>query len=192
MPTVLIVAFAGRSKSGKTRLATQVARQIGAGFGSFGDVVRREAETQHLDPTNPDVLIALGSQIVKERCDWFCRTVILDAGWPSSEMILLDGIRHVKVVEAVKKLVAPAQFRLVMVSASVDSRLRRFQAAGPVRQTTLAQIDAHAISGETDALSRIADYQADGDGDDAGVVGTLTTVIAGWRSTGDSGTHTSP
>jgi hypothetical protein len=121
----------------------------------------------------------LGSDLVETDPALLCRRVLADAGWPATEIVLLDGVRHVSVVHTIRSIIAPAEFRLVMVDASPESRQKRFKHTNNA-DISIKQIDAHAVSKDTDALSRIADYHADGDADDNSIVATLTSLIGGW------------
>jgi dephospho-CoA kinase len=182
--TRLVVGFAGRSKSGKTRLSTKLAAEVEGGLASFGNLVRDLARHRRLDPDDPRVLLSVGSTLIENECDFFCRAALSAGGWPNVETVILDGIRHMKVVNVIKAVIAPAKFRLVMITASPQSRLSRFRQADSARTITLEEIDAHPISAETQALGEAADFIADGDQPDSQAVEHLAKLVNHWRITG--------
>jgi hypothetical protein len=180
LSTRLVVGFAGRSKSGKTRLSAQVAQETSAGVGSFGNAVRAEARARHLDASDFEVLMELGARLMAEDRERICQVVLSEGGWPDREIVLLDGVRHLSVIKTVKRIIAPAAFRLVVVDTSPESRRKRFQQAHSASSTTLEQIDIHPVSSEVDALSQIADYHADGETANLSVIATIASLISKW------------
>jgi hypothetical protein len=181
LATRLVVGFSGRSKSGKTELSKTAARYLSAGVASFGDAVRSEASFRNLDSTDPSVLIALGSELVENDLVPFCRKVLAQAGWPSREIVFLDGIRHIAVVDAIKRLVAPIDFRLVTVMADWATRVRRFSSEKP-NSITLAELDASAVYQDAEALAGLSDYAIANNGNDLEIIASLVETILNWKS----------
>lgn len=178
--TRLVVGFGGLSKSGKTSLVGDVLIPSNSHAGVFGDVVRRKAQARGFDANDPRVLLEIGSQLVEHECAEFCREVLIDGGWPQRPVVLLDGIRHLRVVETLRTLIAPAQFRLVMVVASERSRQRRF--LDQVQSSlALEELDRHSVSSDATSLLQIADYVADGESSDPSKISKdLRAQIASW------------
>ncbi|WP_075336090.1 AAA family ATPase [Archangium gephyra] len=157
----LVVGVAGGIGSGKTEFAHQLASAMHASFLSFGDYVRRRATTLGMDLSR-DNLQALGERLISEMgWDEFVGDVLLS--WSRSEPLILDGIRHEKAVESIKKLVAPANFSLVYLSVDKTIRVGRLSTVRPHDAIAIERLEQHSTERDVHSkLSDLADIVLDG------------------------------
>src|SRR6266542_5536438 len=159
----IALGFAGRMASGKTTISLEVATRLGWPRVAFGDYVRSTAIHRSV-PSDGASLQALGERLIEEM-GWlaFCQAVLSQATWRPGRSIVIDGIRHVEVVDALRRLVAPAAFCLVLVE--VDELTRNERAAQrDVRDPSLAnRSDVHSTEAQfRGPLPARADLRVDG------------------------------
>ena len=168
--TPLAIAISGPIGSGKTTVAKALAERVGAQRIGFGDYVRKVARTAGLDSTNRTVLQDLGDVLVRwpeEMCGEVLRQ------FPASENapLIIDGVRHVTVLEALRRLVRPRELKLVYLDADRATLLTRWASEGD--QSKVDDPYAHDVEHEVETLLRtLADIVVD-NGSDA----TLSLVI---------------
>lgn len=152
-----IVGIAGAIGSGKSELSRALARELDAERVSFGDLVRREAEARGVKPTREN-LQQLGEQLIDELgAPGFVRQVLTEH--PPANLLVIDGVRHLAVDEALRKIAA--QYMLVFVTVDDDTRRRRL-AARKGHDVDLAVLDQHSTEHEVPLLSVRAATVVDG------------------------------
>jgi dephospho-CoA kinase len=123
-----VLAFSGTIASGKSTLSKAVAASLGWKRISFGDYVRGIAKERGLDDSR-ETLQNLGQSLI-ESLGWedFCVKVLNQGGWRKAESIVIDGVRHVEVLQSLKKLAEPNRVALIFISLSNDERKIRLAA----------------------------------------------------------------
>ena len=164
-----LVGLAGPRGSGKTTIAKQLESKHGYVHASFGDFVRRESARRGL-PDDTNSLQTLGHTLISE-LGWerFCRGVVNSAA--NADLVVVDGIRHVAAVGALRTIASPGQFVLVFVD--VDNGI----AAARIAQR--ARVGDEASSEMTNELRNLraaADLLVEGNSDNA------SSMIAAWAS----------
>lgn len=120
----MVICFSGRIGSGKTSVSRQVAKVIGGAWAGFGDFVRSQAVSRSLDPGSREVLQDLGAELIRVHGSaWLCEQVIATAQWNEIKPLVVDGIRHIEVMDGITRLVAP--HRAVLVHLALDNGLER-------------------------------------------------------------------
>jgi dephospho-CoA kinase len=135
-----LVLFTGPQASGKTTLSTFLHQQTGWRYGSFGQYVRSQALALGL-PVTRSALQDLGQQLVDADPTEFSRSVLTQVGWAPGAHLILDGLRHVVVLDALARIVGPTQ-QLCLVYLTIDPALQceRLRARGePTAPSVLAQ-----------------------------------------------------
>ena len=122
----LVLVFSGQIGSGKSKLSSEVARTLSWSYASFGNYIRSIAHSQGLDETR-EVLQELGEGLVKKGAEDFCRALLAHYNWRSGEPLVLDGLRHKEVADALRRLVAPLEIRIVFLE--VDEKIRKARLA---------------------------------------------------------------
>ncbi len=101
----LVVAFAGRIGAGKSSVSAAVAEVLGLRLASFGGFVRKTATERGMDHSR-ESLQAVGEELEAKAAAQFCRAVLDDAGWNAGKPVVVEGIRHVRILDTFKSLVA--------------------------------------------------------------------------------------
>jgi dephospho-CoA kinase len=122
MNSKLVVGVAGMPGAGKS-LVVEAAVQNGYDLAVMGDVVREEAERQHLEPSPENIgkiMLELrqkeGKSVVAKKC-------ILKIAKTERHKVVVDGIRSLSEVEEFKKHFE--EFVLLAVHASPETRFKR-------------------------------------------------------------------
>ena len=177
----VVLAFSGRIGSGKSTLSQQVADALGWRRASFGDYLRTFARTQGLEESR-EVLQDLGESLVTKDPDDFCRSVLMHFGWHSGEPLVIDGVRHATIVEALRRLVAPLELRLVFIEVDENTRRKRLQKVDKDVTDKLELFESHSTEREvTDTLPALAAWHVHGDRP----VKEVVHEILGWVHQGD-------
>src|SRR5690349_9905815 len=117
-----IIAFSGLPQTGKTTLARLLARELQCKFVSFGDFVRREALNRGILNATRQDLQNLGQSLVTENVREFCRNVLRTVNFSPGEQVVLDGVRHQKVLEVISEISHRQPIKLVLLIASEKTR----------------------------------------------------------------------
>jgi|GEM_PF-206931 len=152
----VVLAFSGKIASGKSTLSAEVAKVLDWKRASFGDYVRIVAKSQGLEPSR-EVLQDLGESLAKTP-EEFCKAMLAHFGWQSGEPVVIDGVRHREVVEALRRIVAPLELRLVFVDVADEQRRERFIRKGDVTPEKMPEIEKHSTEKQVSTvLPDIAD-----------------------------------
>jgi dephospho-CoA kinase len=154
---VRIVGIAGAIGSGKSELSRALARELDAERLSFGDFVRREGRGRGVEPTREN-LQQLGEQLIDELgAPEFVRRVLSER--PPTDLLVVDGVRHLAVDEALRKIAA--QYVLVFATVDDDTRRRRLvERKG--HDVDLTALDQHSTEREVPLLRERAATVVDG------------------------------
>lgn len=148
------VAFGGRLGSGKSSISIALAENIGWNRVSFGDFVRSVASVRGIEPTR-QVLQNIGGELESEDPIAFCWNVLKAGGWSPGEAVVVDGIRHARVLNILRELVAPVPLFFVFLDAECQSRERRLYQRDSIDAESLAV--AESLSTEHDVISVLPD-----------------------------------
>ena len=151
----LAVGLSGRIGSGKTSLSSELANRIGCQRASFGDYVRSLAQSMGLDPNNRTILQDLGEEMISDGWTRFVRAVLEHAGYTSGP-IVIDGIRHLRAIDALRSVLAPIHLVIVAVEVGGDLRRRRLRERG-LEEREARAADGHVNESEVAAVMAAAD-----------------------------------
>jgi len=172
----VVIGFAGRIGSGKSTLSMEVAKMLGWPRASFGDYLRSVAKGSGLDESR-EVLQELGASLIEKGVEDFCRAVLAHYKWSAGEPLVIDGIRHAEVVEALRKVVAPLEVRIVYVDVGDDKRLERLRRMDESMPGKFKEIESHSTEQQVkELLPALADLRLAGDRP----VSELVSVIVDW------------
>ncbi|HEX9669964.1 MAG TPA: helix-turn-helix domain-containing protein [Thermoanaerobaculia bacterium] len=158
----LALGFAGLMGSGKSTISREVASALGWKLVSFGEYVRTLARSRGL-PESREVLQELGASLVESDAEGFCRNVLVHFGWKAGEPLVLDGVRHVTVFEALHYLLVPLEIRLVLVSVDDEVRRSRLLQRDHVAVDQLAEMESHSSEREVNGdLASLASMSVSG------------------------------
>jgi cytidylate kinase len=148
------VAFGGRLGAGKSTISTALADDLGWRRVSFGDFVRSVAATRGMQPSR-QVLQDIGAELESQDTVAFCRNVLQAGGWNPRESVVIDGIRHARVLDVLRELVAPVPLFFVFLDAESESRKQRLYQRDSIDAESLAVAESHST--EHDVASILPD-----------------------------------
>ena len=156
-----VLGIAGQICSGKTSLAKELGARLAAQRVSFGQYVSKEAVKRGI-PTDREHLQELGEQLLAELGPTrFVQLVFEDAGAPKEGWLVVDGIRHLEVSEAIRG--AAQHYVLLYLEVPQSERLRRLEGRdGLPQETNIASMD-HPMELRIPQLSRYADLTLPGE-----------------------------
>lgn len=144
----MIVMFSGGIASGKTTLSRRVASALGCKWASFGDFIRTEAERRNL-PLSREVLQDLGQSLVDADVLQFCLNFLAAQEWSPRENLIVDGLRHLEVLSAMKRLAGDV--RLIFVYADFNTREARLATRGEI---DLHKLESHVVEEQNEGPLR--------------------------------------
>ena len=150
----IAVAFGGRLGTGKSSISTALAEDMGWKRVSFGDFVRSIARIRGMEPSR-QVLQDIGGELESEDPIAFCRNVLKAGGWNPGEAVVVDGIRHARVLNILRELVAPVPLFFVFLDAEYQSREQRLYQRDSIDAESLAVAESHST--EHDVISVLPD-----------------------------------
>lgn len=154
----LVLCIAGGIGSGKSSLARSISEELGWERVSFGDHVKAVAVREGL-PTDRQTLQRVGEDLVRSHLKRFCREVLSSAGWSPGRNLVIDGVRHLEVLDVLRQLVKPQDLRLVFVEVSTVERQRRLVERSEVVDFLAAE--QHSTEAQRDLLKAKADLILD-------------------------------
>lgn len=153
------VALSGRIGAGKSTLAECLAQRLGAPAVGFGSTVRAEAARRSVVSTR-ESLQELGQSMLESLgAEAFSLLAMREAGVEPSDLpLVIEGVRHVEVYEALSSLVAPGRLHLVYVNTPDQIRSGRLVDNG-IEADKIPSIDSHVTERDVATkLRRLADY----------------------------------
>jgi cytidylate kinase len=140
----MFIALAGPMGSGKSTVSRALAERLGAKILAFGDYVRFCATDRGLDARNRAVLQDLGERLVAADPVAFVRDAALWAGHQPGDPIVLDGVRHEIVWDAISALSRETAERALLIYLDVpaDERANRLRSRG-ISDDAIAGFNAH-------------------------------------------------
>ena len=155
-----VIAFSGAIASGKSTLSEAVALSLGCQRVSFGAYIRYVARTRGLGDSR-EMLQAIGEELVGRDPEALCRNVLAQVSWLPGEQLVVDGVRHISVVDALERLVSPGHLRLVHLVTPPAKRASRLDARQ--ERGDLTRYDAHTTEHDVhNGLAERADLVVDG------------------------------
>jgi dephospho-CoA kinase len=179
MQRPVVVAFCGGVGSGKTKLSKEVASELRCRYVGFGDWVRSVALGRRL-PVAREALQELGASLIAELgLDGFCRSALAHGGWACGESVVIDGVRHLEILETLRRLVAPSRVNLVFVQVDWKTQEERLRQRGSVEPDLLSETESHPTEVQVASiLAGAADLVVDG----TKCVAELREQIIDWLS----------
>ena len=157
-----MLGFSARMAAGKTVVSNGVAEAIGAKRIAFGGLVREEAGIRGI-PATRENLQDLGESLVQEDVDAFCVRVLQRNGWTAGNSIVVDGVRHVRVLDKIREIVEPQYFGLMYLNVDRETQLHRWKTEDLPYTKSLQELESHPTEIEVlTTLPQRADLVLDG------------------------------
>jgi len=133
-----ILGFSGSIGSGKSTLSIELAGRINYKYASFGNYVRKAAtQMGYIDPSRAQ-LQEIGEMLVENGDRKFCLSVLRDAEWLQGEGLIVDGIRHLDILELQSDICQPQKVFLIYMTVDEDVRRARLISRGRDKELTSA------------------------------------------------------
>ena len=118
--------------------------------------MRSVAQQRGLDSTDRTILQDLGEELIGDGWIPFVAAVLRQAQY-SSGPIVIEGIRHLSAIEALRTELAPTPLFVVAVDISDEVRERRLRRRGGLKGGDMKSADSHSNESEVDDVIRTAD-----------------------------------
>jgi hypothetical protein len=141
-PPSSVLGFAAPIEAGKTTLSIAVADRLRAPRVSFGEYLRWLAGERNL-PVTREVLQDLGDQLVKRDVHDFCRGVLQRQPWRPGVPLVIDGVRHLEVLEALAEILAPAPGYLIYIKVDRATQAKRLLKDDLRHEKPLEELEQH-------------------------------------------------
>jgi len=141
-PPSAVVSFAAPIEAGKTTLSTRLGLQLGAPRVSFGDYLRELARKSVKEVTR-EVLQELGDRLVNQDVGAFCEEVLKQQPWQPRRPLIIDGVRHVEVLDALVGILAPAKVYLIFINVDRMTQSKRFEQDPLPHEKRLDELEQH-------------------------------------------------
>lgn len=136
-----VVGVAAGISAGKSTYVAALAAATGAQRTAFGEFVRKLAAERGLDFNSREVLQELGESLKADLGpEEFVRRVLAETT-PDAPLVV-DGVRHTDIADALAVAVAPRTFFLVFLDA--DEATRQERAAIRAERDRLRELDQHS------------------------------------------------
>lgn len=155
----LVVCLSGRIGSGKTSVSLALAKKRQAAVASFGAYIRSVASARGLDADRREVLQNLGAELIADHGhEGLCRAALSAAKWQGDRELIVDGIRHVQIFEAIKRITAPSMTLLVHLQLESDGELGVRAERRGIEAEARARLEQHSTERDViAALPSVAD-----------------------------------
>jgi dephospho-CoA kinase len=157
-----VVAISGRIGSGKTTLSKDLAAALGCARASFGEYVKSMVQQRGLEPTRENLQV-IGTQLLQSDSAAFCTSVLSSCGWKPGQGLVIDGLRHLRTIPIIEKLIAPSHMMIVRVWLTEEIRLRRLKERGEGDAVNVARIESHSSEQELESITQLAALHLRGD-----------------------------
>jgi len=155
----LIIAIGGRIGSGKTTLSLSLSSELGFKYVSFGDYVRRIATKRGVDPTSREELQLIGESLIRNGEKDFCNSVLKSVEWTSGESLVIEGIRHKRILKEIRKLAFPTRVIFIFLQVPEDVRKRRIESRSRESLDEIGVLEQHSTEKQVNHdLSLYADF----------------------------------
>lgn len=156
----VVVAFAGTSGSGTSVLAARIASILNWPYASFGAYIREEAARRGLKCTRQEQQ-DIGLELLRDP-EAFCRGVIDKSNWRPGQNLIVDGLRHKEIFDALRVSLSPTEVTEIYVNADASLREARLRERGEVHFQGILEIDAHPVEQQVvTALPQLATLTLD-------------------------------
>lgn len=171
----IIIGFVGKIGSGKTTISAAVAAALNWKRASFGDYVRRVAQQRGLDESR-EVLQEIGASLA-ENPDEFCLSLLRFVNWKPGQNLVLEGIRHAKIVDALRQITNPSRLFLIFLKVDEIVRMKRLLDDRDTGKQAALKYEMHTTETDVNAvLPAMADLVVDG----ARLVPDIVNQIVAW------------
>lgn len=122
-----IFLICGQTGAGKSALTKRLHQHFGFPIASFGNAVRKIAQDAGEDSSDTSVLQRIGQKEVDQNPDNLC-DLVLGALEGEFDGAFIDGLRHIKILEILRKKADPVPIAVIYVGLTEKIRFQRLAA----------------------------------------------------------------
>ena len=175
-----VICFSGRIGSGKTTVSHCVARSPGWKWASFGQFVHTNNKRIGGSHRRSDLQDS-GQLAVNRNSFGFCNQMLTHFSVGKDDNVIIDGIRHLNVLNDLKKIFSSRKVILLYLGISNSIREARLTQRGDDRRE-IAEAEQHCMEQEViEDLPRVADRIVNVDGELTDTVSVVRSVIDSFR-----------
>ena len=154
-----VYCISGKIGSGKTTIGKMIANEIGGIHGSVSDFLKAELKKQGITTPTREQLQDLGVAYIENGWVEFASQTVKHIGRKKELPFVIDGIRHINFLNAIKMICWPAPVYEVVLHANDDTLQQHISIRG-------AEVfdSTHRAEGDLEGLLAIADIVIDIDG----------------------------
>jgi len=149
------IAVAGPRGAGKSAVARELAAETGAFHAKVSSWLRDVLATEGR-PATADNLRALGEKVANDPAV-LVDQVLEHVGWTLGAPVIFDAIRHVEVLEALRRRLSPHPLLFVFMELEQEQRRERLEARGDA--TDVLASEHHSTESQIDVLRELADVR---------------------------------
>jgi len=170
-----VICFSSAIGGGKSTLGASISEFLGWPHTSFGDYVREIARDRGLGDSR-ETLQQIGEELVSTSLEPFTHAVLSRVAWP--EGCIIDGLRHLQVLDMIKRIVAPLPVFLVFIDIEEKLRRQRLLARG-MTEEEIDAADRHSTEIQVRTVLRDkADLRVDGKKDIEQLINEITVHLS--------------
>lgn len=174
-----VLALAGKINSGKSTIGSLYSKFYDCPYVSFGEYVRYITKQRGLSEVRENWQ-KVGEELFETDANLFCRAVLAQADWKPGQALVVDGIRHSKISELLREIVAPARYILTVVKVDEQIRKERLHREGVDQNDLIERIESHSTESQVKTiLPQIADFIIDGNEPLPELLERLRTISSG-------------
>jgi hypothetical protein len=96
----------------------------------------------------------LGAKLVSRDINGFCESVLAQQPWKAKKPLIVDGVRHVEVLQCLDEMVSPSRNYLIYINVDHETRAQRFKSDPLPHNKTLEELERHPT--EVQVRSKLA------------------------------------
>lgn len=162
MESGIVICFSGKITSGKTTLSQEIASLLRSPRVSFGEYVRNFARMRGQNFLDRSVLQQIGEELLKENFYEFCNSVLNQTIWRECYYLIVDGVRHLEVFEAIKEIVRPKKTKLVYIELDTEIQTNRIYFRDREGAIELRKYEEHSTERQAEQIKSMSDLILDG------------------------------
>lgn len=137
-----VLSFTAPIEAGKTTISTGVAIRLVVPRVGFGDYLRGLARDRGLEMTR-EVLQDLGDELISHDVRAFCEDVLRQQPWQPGRPLIIDGVRHIEVLDALSEMLSPAKVYLIYINVDRTTQVKRLRNDTLRHQKSLEELERH-------------------------------------------------
>jgi dephospho-CoA kinase len=155
-----VIGLSGKRGSGKTSVSQVLASRLNVKLVQFSQLVKTKALVMGYSNEIDDLQI-VGELLAKNPND-FCQELLSFCNWNLRESLIIDGIRHLQIVNVLKESVSPCPFFLISITLDETFRYERLIKRDNYTKKQITEFDSHSTEQQIELLIQESDLVVNG------------------------------